>query len=484
MQARGARALSKLWRPWIGWALAGLIGAVLAVLLFGAQTYRIGPFQVRLELAPGSGETVLLLPPVGSVRAHTHRTPVTLAVELRTVDVDSLTRLAARTEDAAAAVADLRAGSEDALRRFGVRTLLLSLLGAAGVGTLVGRNEARRAAAVAAATAGLATALLLGITWSTYDLDAFREPDYSGVLEAAPWMIGLAERALVEADRLGDRLATIAESLQEVFARIEQLEPVGARPGQRSLVIVSDIHNNLAALEFTAGIVDAFQAELVIDAGDLTDWGTVFEARLLDGIERIPVPYVLVPGNHESPALLARLEALSNVRILWIGEIDVNGLHIAGMADPAAYLTSPAVSAGDLRDAAAELRLFLEGLAAPPDVLVVHNPALVATLPARLTQEIPLLVSGHTHRHWIRRLRQSWWINPGTAGAAGLRGLEGSRVPYSLMLVHLEQRDGRWHPIAVDRIQVSNFQTGFSVERHVLDRPARSPETQEMPAPP
>lgn len=280
-------------------------------------------------------------------------------------------------------------------------------------------------------------------------------------------MIDLAERALSEADRLGDRLTAIAGGLEGIFSRVEQWEPVSPRAGERLILLVSDVHTNPAGLELVQSVAGSFNVDFVIDAGDLTDWGTTFEARLLRDIGRIPVPYVLIPGNHDSLQFLAQMEALANVQVLWLGEIEVAGVRIAGVADPSAYRSSPTVAlSSELRATAGELSTLVDGLPAPPDIIVAHHPNVIAAI----GEKAPLLISGHTHRPWIRRLGNSVWLNPGTTGAAGIRGLMGDGdVPYTLMLVHLNRDEqGRWLPIAVDQVQVSNFRTGFALERHVL----------------
>src|SRR5690606_33036689 len=105
----------------------------------------------------------------------------------------------------------------------------------------------------AVAAAPLAVALVLagglGSAWATYDPESFREPEYSGALKSAPWMIGLADQALQGAGRLGQRLAAVAEGIDAMVERLEAPEAFGARPGELTVLVVSDIHNNPAAVD-------------------------------------------------------------------------------------------------------------------------------------------------------------------------------------------------------------------------------------------
>lgn len=456
------------WWPFGLWVAMGLTGALAFAVLLGPATYPIGPFSVRLAPSLGMGETSLLLPPLGAVTAKTHRSPLSLTVELRAVDLDALQQLASVTDTAEAALEDLKTELFMAVRHFVARLLAGSVLGAALLAYSVTHSGRRwRAAAVGGLTALLVTSTLLLTAWATFDVDAFREPDYSGVLTGAPWMIDLAERALVEANLLGERLAAIAGGLQAIFSRVEQWEPVAVKAGERLVLLASDVHSNPAGLELIRSVAQSFDVDFIIDSGDLTDWGTVFEANLLRDIAQMPAPYVLVPGNHESLPFLAQMEALPNITVLWLGDLEVAGVTIAGIADPSAYNSSPRVApASELQRAAGDLVAVVDGLPLGPDIIVAHNPDVIAAVGGRA----PLLVSGHTHRDWIRRVNSSTWLNPGTTGAAGIRGLLGDgEVPYSLMLVHLSRDgEGGWQPVVVDRIQVSNFTTGFTLERHVL----------------
>jgi hypothetical protein len=62
---------------------------------------------------------------------------------------------------------------------------------------------------------------------------------------------------------------------------------------------------------------------------------------------------------------------------------------------------------------------------APPDLLLVHNPDVARAFAGR----VPVLVSGHTHRQEVEKIKGSIYINPGTTGAAGIRGLAAPAGP-------------------------------------------------------
>lgn len=106
---------------------------------------------------------------------------------------------------------------------------------------------------------------------------------------------------------------------------------------------VSDIHNNPVAYNFAAQVVESFDVDLILDTGDLTDWGTALEAEITRRIEALGRPYVFVSGNHDSPQVVQRLLETSHAVVL--GEpVVIAGLHIAGTGDLVAgsYLPTPA----------------------------------------------------------------------------------------------------------------------------------------------
>ena len=65
--------------------LVGLLGAWLGMALLARVTVPMGPFRVELETGFGRGETVLALPPFGSLTADTHLAPVHLSATLKDV---------------------------------------------------------------------------------------------------------------------------------------------------------------------------------------------------------------------------------------------------------------------------------------------------------------------------------------------------------------------------------------------------------------
>lgn len=449
--------------------LVGALGGLIFVSWFSPFPYNVSALGFTVSVViMDHGYTRLVVPPIGQVSARTHWSPLQLTVSLDNVDIQLLRDLAAAGELGREQLEEIIAGLQGTLRHFLLRTLVLAMLGGGLAAFVVGLRRPRPfLTAVAAATVVYGSLML--VTEATYDLDAFQQPRFSGVLQAAPWMVGLVEESILKVDELGAKLATLASNLVVLFERIDALDPLARPPAELLALVVSDIHNNPAAVDFISQIVRSFEPDLVLDAGDITDFGTLFEAPLIEGITRLGIPYVLVPGNHEGPDIVARLSDADNVHVITAGEISVRGLRILGLADPSSDSFSPAIPGEEeIAQGVERLQAMLDQMEEPPDVLLVHHPHLAEPFAGR----IPIIVSGHTHTLWLRQRGETLWLNPGTTGAAGVRGLQASQeVPYSLILAYLNRREdtGRWQVTATDTLRVFNFQTGFHIERRLYD---------------
>lgn len=441
--------------------LAGLALALLFIHLFARLPVELGGFlfeaAARLDWPP---KTRLLIPPVGEIRAATHGGPVSFHITLWSVDMDAVHALLepdpspgnapaapipwplaegrrwAHLDDLGDALAAaIRRAARDLLLRAAALGLAGGVLGALVVG---GWHPLRRwlTAGALGAAAGL---LLLVPAYGTYSVRAFSSARYTGIIEAAPWMIETVQEGLGRVEELGSRLRTIAANLYTLFERIDHLGELGLPPADLIVLHVSDLHNNVAALDLVQAVARRFAVDFIIDTGDVTDWATSWEADLAAGVGSLGLPYLITPGNHESPLVVERLRATPNVRVLADELVTVMGLRIYGFSDPGALSPSPrsmtpeeaAARAGHIAAAVAEL-------AEPVDIIAVHNHRVAELLPDGLAQAI---LFGHNHRLAVDTDRPTVRINAGTTGAAGIRGLQSSEpVPYSLVILYFSRR--------------------------------------------
>ncbi len=190
--------------------------------------------------------------------------------------------------------------------------------------------------------------------------------------------------------------------------------------------------------------------------------------RLLKSINRLPVPYIFIPGNHDSPAVIDYIRELENVIILEGNTLNMDGLLITGLKDPAAqsrHIRIPLTAT--LEEYQEGLMTLFQQLERTPDIVAVHNIQLASPL----IGEVPAIFHGHSHSMKVVQKEGTVIIDAGTTGAAGLRGLEGlEEIPFSLALLHyIEREEGSYRPIAVDLIQVRSRGGGFQLERVAIE---------------
>lgn len=446
--------------------LSILLGALLALHLFSGSTYTLSAFQIRSDLSLlDQHSTSLRIKPFGEIQAKTHRSPLHFILSIESIDLERLEEDLAG-KDPLGFLEELLQG-EARLRLFSFFIRLL-LLGGIGGGLLLALFRREKRLFLEGFIIGLliAGALLLP-AYQTYNLEAFRNPSFNGMLEAAPWMMGLVEEGLKTIHLLGDQVRAVTQNLEEIFASIHALEPGAMVTSDLRVLHVSDIHNNPVAFHFIEEMAEAFQVDMVIDTGDLTDYGTALEAEIAASISSLPAPYIFVPGNHDSPAVIEYLKDLHGVIVLERGSVEINGLLILGLQDPAAEGREiQASSQIAIEEYQEELKSLLRELERPPTILAVHDFRLAEPF----LGEAPIILHGHSHGIEMRQEEGSVVINAGTTGAAGLRGLEGRKdIPYSLALLHFKEGEGSYQLLAVDLIRIRSRGGGFQLERVTVD---------------
>jgi predicted phosphodiesterase len=446
--------------------LLAIIGMLAFVSLLGSFTTGLEALQVELGLQIfDRGYTQLELPPLGRVRARTHLPPLMLKVRLDNINLQRLQEVLEHTNDEEY-LAALRAAARRKVEIFIARLLVLAFVGGFAGPFFFGIRERKQL--IAAGLLGVfVLGTLLAVSYFTYKPLAFMNPEFEGILKAAPWLFGLLEEALFSVQTLGEQLELVAVSINTLFQQVERLEPLDTVEGELKVVHVSDLHNNPAGIDFLRQVIDTFNVHMVIDTGDITDFGTEIETSLANPIAEFEIPYIFIPGNHDSPGVIARLQQLDNVIVLEAGQIEVLGLRIAGIADPSAGDSGMVVAAENVLDEyARQLEGLLQTSDRPPHIIAAHHPRIASYFLRR----VPVVLTGHLHRYEISEQGGSVMINAGTTGAAGIRGLQtGQEVPYSLVLLHFAARsDGDLYLKAADTIHVYQLRSGFSLERRLF----------------
>ncbi len=427
-------------------------------------------FQTNLIIY-NRGITEIIIPPIGKISATTHLMPLKLEITLQNIDIDILQGVIKQNPTSAEIISETRTELSRILLTYLIRLVILAVLGGI-IGAIIISGYHLKPV-LSGVVGGLAvSALVLGLTYATYDLERLRTPEYHGALKAAPWAIELAGNAFQKVHLLSEQMTVIAKNLYTIFEKIDEINPFNEDGNGLLVLHVSDIHNNPAAHEFLLQITKSFPIDLVIDTGDISDYGTPVESSLLTGLMDLQIPYLFIPGNHDSPEIMKALNRYPQVQVLTAGITDVQGLRILSMADPAAYTNQITTLDNDivLKTREKLVQLWQESTV-KPQIIAVHNFNLAETLVGK----VPLILHGHNHQLNISLENGTIIVNAGTTGGAGIRGLQATKeIPYSVVLLHFTRdANNEWVLGATDAIKLFNFEKGFTLERRIFSKDER-----------
>ncbi|MGC8666483.1 MAG: metallophosphoesterase family protein [Chthonomonadales bacterium] len=457
-----------------------------SVTLLGARSYHWRAFDVELRMSPATiGETRIEFTPLGELHARTHRAPVALRVALRSISLDGLKEFIERPPARKALEEDFVRTAHRDVRNFALWQIAIAALGGLAA-PLALRVSRARWWLLSALAAGAFAAAMLWRTASTYDPKAFDDPSYTGSLRQADWIIAMAKEAFVKAEALSVKLRRVADNLNTLYGRINQIPGLAADVDTIRVLHVSDIHNNPAAVGFVEELADKMQVDLVIDTGDLTDLGLPVETELSRALANLKVPYVFLAGNHDSQATVAAVRRFPRAVILDGAPIQAAGLVILGAPDP----SSRRASGGSVDTPPAELQRAGEALAQtflsmprPPDIVCVHNPRMAEPLVGKAR----LILCGHVHRAYIEQREGTILCNAGTTGAAGVRYFEDHRgVPLTAEVLAFG-RHPQPHLLFVDQVALNGDLGSYSITRQSFTAPlgmmpSPAPGPAEIPA--
>ena len=296
--------------------------------------------------------------------------------------------------------AAIREAAVEVVVRFSAGALVVVLCALGGYAVLLRRRPPP--ALVGAGVIGLvastaAVSVSLSATYQPERQETFRTTGVLGTLQRNQGILSDVESRATQVAPYLRNLIALSTALQQKYAAAPLESDTSLR-----VLLVSDIHGgNQYALMRT--IIEEESIDLVVDAGDLVNFGTVDEgeaAGIFEGIESVGVPYLFVRGNHDATsatdtAVLARMAEVPNVVLLQDGvgdytEVTVGGVRIAGFNDPRWFGDSGKGSPAKqvpARDA------FVAAFAGRPaaDLVVGHEPWAVQGVDGGV------LANGHMH---------------------------------------------------------------------------------------
>lgn len=419
-----------------------------------------------MRFVPGEGQTRLHIRPLGTIAADTHWGATRVELALVEADIEALVRSAT----SAVGRADLAEAVQQDLRTLAVKASIqfcagVCLLAAATSALLLGRHLHVVLTAVSAALITVVAMALLIV--GTFDTVAFSQPTFSGPLVKAEQVIEVVAQGQEALDETRSRFDVASERLSDLFVLLGRPD-TDPRQAQTVLLHVSDIHANPIGFEITRQLADEFGVDAIVDTGDLAsaelDTGEISSAidpvdsAIAQEIRKARVPYVYVPGNHDSPQLRRKVASIPNALLLDRDVTTVDTLTILGFADPT-FSTEPVLEAEKRGQRLALAPEVADVVAAhEPDVLAVHDPVLSS----EAWGMVPTVVAGHTHEKAEVREDGTLVLTVGSTGATGLKHLtvEAGRR-YEAEILYFEGDD----LVAVDYVSLADIGGDFELSR-------------------
>lgn len=438
----------------------GGLAALLLLRFIPLPAQDLGPARVRTTARLGGGNTAVLIPPLGQISAHTHATPVTFGIELVQLDLPRLGVAVSTDEGRDVLRAGIQRDLAGTLRRTGVLLVIAGTIIGALTGALM---PYRKWKYILASAAGgfVVVSTLLGFALVTFDPKGWEEPKFTGTLARAPDMLEAVNRDLGSLDNLRDRFEVASQRISDLVALLAEPldDPAG---GTKAILHVSDIHSNPLGVEITRQLAQQFDVSAVIDTGDLTSFGNPVEGRIGDLIDGFPMPYVFIPGNHDSTANRVEVGRIEEVDLLDRETTTVGGLDVLGWADPTFTASNEITTEEGNAAREEEAALVAEAVEElTPDVLAVHDERLAEASYGN----VPLVISGHTHERDLRIEEGTIQLVVGSTGATGLGSFTSeTALPFEAQVIYF--RDGL--PSAVDYVSFKSLGSEFDIQREVL----------------
>jgi predicted phosphodiesterase len=463
---------------------ATLAGGYLALVSF-RQDRELSVGTIRLSVSPGhKGALDVYVPLVDwGARFEAIRLPARLRVDLKTVDRDTVKKLA---DGDKLDVDTVRKEARDEIATYLRNLVMIVFLCGGSLGVLVafavrGRNAPKLRYTVGAAlgTGALMSVALVVLLPPRGQID---EPQYYAYGPDIPRALQAVEAAQRGSQRLDQELNAQLVGLARLVTAPANRPELEDRP---RFTLASDLHNNIVSIP----ILERTAADgPVFFAGDMTDRGSPIEGSIVRRVVKTGKPFVFVPGNHDSDQLARSLSRDGAIVLTRTGRlnrkgettghpvVDIEGLQVAGYDDP--FERQAGENFADRYDRtpdAPELERFaswLRPIRDEVDLIIVHNPALLPDALQELDAEKrtrPLLfLVGHTHHSALTRRPGATVVNAGTVGAGGTTNLlEHEKVG----IARITYENGPFAPLAADMIEIDPRTGNATARRERLDEP-------------
>lgn len=459
-----------------------LVSFPLGARLAGWHTAETGAGSVAMRVTPdlpGGGSVYVPVADWG-VRFQLFKSPLLLQAEPRTLDRQGALEIAAGNEALLrSAEREIRSGAEWALARYFGVVLLLLLLGGWTLWRIF-PGLGKRFPLYALGGGFTLSLLFVSLALLTYNSGSFSQPSFYARGAELDQILNSFER-----ESQGQQ-GSYRNNFQKVLRSVSSLltESSFPDPGD-GYIVASDIHSNALALQALGDLVGS---RPVFFVGDFGYDGNDGEAALLaPEIASVSERVIATSGNHDSGALMRELagqgvEVLGSRGVLQVdgswrpGGIFLDGLLVRGWDDPlewqGAWPGDPdrpfslEQTPGAREAAERELWSWWRRIRRKPDVLLIHQPALVEFLVGRLgNYPRPLtILTGHDHLQWVQKEGNIRIVDAGSVGAGGILGI--GREEAELAEIYFSSKELQ----TVDMIGVDPLEGSGRAERIQIDQ--------------
>lgn len=482
------RVLPRLSRPAtvLGLACVAAVGAWVGIGFFGATAQPVGPVETTMRLVPSwQGESVLSLPPLGTLELDTHDSPVQLQVTVDRINQQDARRIFRDPLVLAGLESEVTRDIRTGVYATATKGLVTGVVGAMLVTLIVARR--RKPTLIAGGGAAVAILFVFGLAGLTLSPRAVTEPKYTGLLTGAPSLIGNAQDLAENFDAYSNELVRLVTNVTKLYDVTSTLPAYQPNQNVVRVLHISDLHLGEHAWDVIDSVTQQYSVDLIVDSGDTTDHGLEAENYFLQRIPSLRVPYVWVRGNHDSIVTEEAMRKLPNVVVLDGSVRTVKGIRFLGAGDPR---FTPDRSDRDIpkeTQAVAAQALALAKVArnSQPavDAIVYHDSAGASFFDGQAS----LLLTGHGHERLNLVLpKGSRLMQEGTTGGAGLRALEKDKpAPIEMSVLYLDRSTREleaWDEITLGGLGL----TSARIDRHQVkpDEPATTPSPVPTPTGP
>ena len=220
------------------------------------------------------------------------------------------------------------------------------------------------------------------------------------------------------------------------------------RQNEDVIMTFSDLHCSYAMIPLLKDVADLYKPQVVVSAGDDTDFGSALEKGCIEKEKTITNPSIIVVagGNHDSKTTEKQMTDVG-MKLLKGKTITVKDTSILGDDDP--EITPPLTSGYRVFEDEEEsendfgVRILEQALKDQPDIIALHQPDAIRPIldhikngdsSSRLTS---LLLNGHLHERdgpnviWNQDGTWTLQYQMGTAGGKGTATLTSFSTPFS-----------------------------------------------------